>query len=97
MTIILANGDATQSQEQEIKSDTQFFERINAQAKEVINKEHRNEKINKTEAKKFQKQFNDETITIAQIQVKIDQLFCLVVLKYIIWNLRHINFYFSKI
>lgn len=52
--------------------DGQFFERVNAQTKEVLNKEHKNEKLLRPEQKKIQKEsksFNNEIITIAQMQV----------------------------
>lgn len=69
---IVVNGDSAEPPEPEVKADEQFFERINAAAKEVISNEQIKEKT-KTENKKILKQFNDETITISQLQEKLDK------------------------
>lgn len=54
----------------EVDNDAQFFDRINATAKEVITTEKKNEKVNKKP--KEVKTFNDETITIAQLREKLE-------------------------
>lgn len=60
------------SEEVGADGDGQFFERINAVAKEVFTKEQKTDRVGKGETKKVpkeQKVFNNETITIAQMQV----------------------------